>query len=511
MKVTERRVLPKQAKAVKKDVAVLQNRLANTTNVLNLGDTGKTVAALQRHLKAAGVYTGPANGTFDLATEAALRAFQTAKKLPATGALDKATFKALKTINVYVKAGFKTVAREGQRGSDIRAAEAKLAKLGFLKADKVDGLYDKATANAVARYRRADHQVSDKPKAIGEKFYSELSKASKGYEHDDRRRRDVTSKKGLKRHKQLDAMVGAAVKKAGKDGLGLGDKGRSVEWIEKHLEAAGYELGRQDRQFGTRTEAALKAFQRHAGLPQTGTVDGKTWSKLKGAWFGATSGTSPSQREGEKSGAVKRTEKLLKKLGYDSVGKVDGFFSAATEKAVKKFQRKHKLNVTGHVGGGTMNAIEKAWKKKNGGALASRILKLARSQLGVRESPMGSNRTKYSPFFGRPPEPWCADFVSWLYTKSGKKLNIPYTPTMLAWMKNNGTYNRYSPKPGQIIMFDWNPGSGVPAEHTGIVEKVYMRNGVKYVQTIEGNSGNMVRRRTYPVSSSQIAGFGGFK
>ena len=333
MKVLERRVLPKQAKAVKQDVKVLQNRLANIANVLNLGDTGKSVQALQRHLKAAGVYTGAVTGTFDAATEAALKAFQTAKKLTVTGALDGKTFRALKAVNVYVKEGFKTAAKQGQRGSDILSAERRLAKLGFLNGAKADGIYDAATAKAVERYRKADKQVPDKGRAISERLYKELGKASRGYDKDDVRRRDVTSKKGVKRHAQLDAMVGNAVKKAGKDGLGLGDKGRSVQWVEKHLEAAGYELGAQDKTFGARTVAALKAFQKHAGLAQTGTVDTKTWGKLKGAWFGAATGTSPSQHKGEKSRAVARTEKLLKKLGY-KVGNADGLFTANTEKAV---------------------------------------------------------------------------------------------------------------------------------------------------------------------------------
>jgi len=37
-----------------------------------------------------------------------------------------------------------------------------------------------------------------------------------------------------------------------------------------------------DGQFGAKTEAATKAFQREAGLPQTGVVDAATWQKALG-------------------------------------------------------------------------------------------------------------------------------------------------------------------------------------------------------------------------------------
>ena len=98
--------------------------------------------------------------------------------------------------------------------------------------------------------------------------------------------------------------------------------------------------------------------------------------------------------------------------------------------------------------------------------------------------------------------------MSYCYTKAGKNLNQSYTPTLLAQLKANGTYTRNNPKLGDIIMFDWHPGSGVSAEHTGLVEKVFRKNGRLYVQTIEGNASDSVRRNTWAVGDSGIAGFG---
>ncbi|MBX5483723.1 MAG: peptidoglycan-binding protein [Myxococcaceae bacterium] len=355
-----RRVLPNEAKSVKADVALLQ-KAAQSKNLLDLGDSGKAVQALQRHLRATGLYLGPVSGTFDAATADALKQFQTTKKLTATGALDLATYKALKGINKFVQNGFEgkgNHATVGQRGSDILTVEKRLAKLGFLDAKKVDGIYDQATVDAVLRYRKADHEVPDGFKTIGSTFSKELARASKGYDHGIYRKRDVTDTKGLKRHQQLDAVVKKAVAQAGEGGLAKGAKGRAVKWLQTHLEAAGFELGAQNGTFGSRTEAAVRAFQAHAKLPVTGKVDAKTWAKLSQSYFGAKSATSPAQKLGERDSAVLRTEKMLKALGYKV--KADGYFDAKTESAVKRFQKKHHLKATGAVGTGTLNSLKKA-------------------------------------------------------------------------------------------------------------------------------------------------------
>lgn len=55
---------------------------------------------------------------------------------------------------------------------------------------------------------------------------------------------------------------------------------------------------------------------------------------------------------------------------------------------------------------------------------------------------------------------------------------------------------------GDIIFFDWeNDGS---MDHVGIVESV----GKGTVNTIEGNSGDAVRKRSYPVGDVRIYRYG---
>ena len=61
------------------------------------------------------------------------------------------------------------------------------------------------------------------------------------------------------------------------------------------------------------------------------------------------------------------------------------------------------------------------------------------------------------------------------------------------------------PKEGDIIFFDWQSNGFIgTADHVGIVEKVVGNT----VYTIEGNSGDMCRERTYEIGAADILGFG---
>lgn len=104
---------------------------------------------------------------------------------------------------------------------------------------------------------------------------------------------------------------------------------------------------------------------------------------------------------------------------------------------------------------------------------------------------------------------WCACFVSWCgdqcgYVKAGIMPKFAGVGNGVSWFKSKGQWQTrsYSPAPGDIIFFDWG-GNGTQ-DHVGIVEKV--DNG--YVCTIEGNSGDAVRRQKYKVGYYEILGYG---
>ena len=104
---------------------------------------------------------------------------------------------------------------------------------------------------------------------------------------------------------------------------------------------------------------------------------------------------------------------------------------------------------------------------------------------------------------------WCACFVSWCanecgYIEAGVIPKYAGCVQGSEWFKERGQWadRNYEPAPGAIIFFDWK-GDGI-TDHTGIVEKC--ENGNVY--TIEGNSSDTCRTKTYPVGSSVIYGYG---
>jgi hypothetical protein len=105
--------------------------------------------------------------------------------------------------------------------------------------------------------------------------------------------------------------------------------------------------------------------------------------------------------------------------------------------------------------------------------------------------------------------PWCAIFVSWVAEQAGL-IDAGIIPRFascaagIQWFRDRGQWfgGDYTPRPGDLIFFDWEP-DGV-ADHVGIVERV---EG-EYVHTIEGNSSDSVRRRTYRLDSNRIFGYG---
>ena len=108
---------------------------------------------------------------------------------------------------------------------------------------------------------------------------------------------------------------------------------------------------------------------------------------------------------------------------------------------------------------------------------------------------------------------WCACFVSLCSNECGYIDNgiIPkysYCPTGADWFKQRGQWAErdITPEPGMIIFFDWASRGGQDGvtDHTGIVEKV--EDGRVY--TIEGNSGNACREKSYPIGWYEIHGYG---
>lgn len=104
---------------------------------------------------------------------------------------------------------------------------------------------------------------------------------------------------------------------------------------------------------------------------------------------------------------------------------------------------------------------------------------------------------------------WCACFASWCAEQSGmvasgQVLKFSSCAVGASWFQGQGRWKGkgYTPSAGDFIFFDWNKDGQV--DHVGIV--VNVANG--RVNTIEGNTSNMVARRSYQLGGIVIVGYG---
>lgn len=143
-------------------------------------------------------------------------------------------------------------------------------------------------------------------------------------------------------------------------------------------------------------------------------------------------------------------------------------------------------------------------------ASSGAIVEIAQKEIESGSQAGGQRYWSWYGFNGR--VEWCATFVSYVADQAGLIADgkVPKHASCaqgVAWFSERGKYqarvNGYTPQPGDIIYFDW-AGGGTGGNHVGIVESVEGNT----VHTIEGNSGDAVRRRTYSLTDSVISGYG---
>jgi len=318
--------------------------------------SGAAVRAAERMLKIAGYDVGKVDGTWDSKSLEALKKLDAATGNAADGAFDQSSFDALRTIQGNVRKHHgDTFLGVGQAGAQVKAAEQRLKRLGY-DVGAADGVFDDATAKAVKAFKR-DEGIKGDSEFLGNRSTKELRHEVNALSHAPYRGR-VT--KDHKQHRRLDA----ATARAAENGIAAGSSERVVKNVQAHLKSAGFNPGQVDGRFDGRTEEMVKQFQKKAGLPETGQVDARTWKQLEKARFLAKDGTSPAQTLGEKSAAVERSERILKKLGYKNV-KVDGIFDRATQKASRAFEKKFPgMGDDGRIGEGQLERMKQVLHAK---------------------------------------------------------------------------------------------------------------------------------------------------
>lgn len=126
--------------------------------------------------------------------------------------------------------------------------------------------------------------------------------------------------------------------------------------------------------------------------------------------------------------------------------------------------------------------------------IREKILQIAISEIGTKESPPNSNKVKYNTWiYGKEVSgheyPWCGAFVSWGYSEAGVPIKgaglakgfvgCPYAVANLSKWGRIVTV----PMAADVVFYDWN-GDG-KFDHTGIFEKDL---GKGLFSAIEGNT-----------------------
>lgn len=348
---------------------------------LRQGSTGAAVFTLQRQLNRItkdypflGLLT--VDGIFGRKMTETVKKFQKQFNLTADGVVGRSTWYKISYIYVSVKdlaeltsegetfSGTlpdgswnfgSSVLKQGSTGSEVEQVQFWLSTLAQYESSipsvTVDGVYGSGTAAAVRAFQRRYGLTVDG--IVGRTTWTEL------YDQF----RSIQSDNGTP-----NAYPGAALRQ--------GSSGQNVRLVQFWLKIARTVYSRLnnitvDGIFGSSTAAAVRRFQTYFGLTSDGVVGRTTWNKLYEVYNDiANRLLSPSLRPGEYPGLLRNgsTGTAVRELQFylylmsayqSSIPSVsiDGRFGAATEAAVRAYQRFAGLTVDGIVGRKTWDSL----------------------------------------------------------------------------------------------------------------------------------------------------------
>ena len=143
-----------------------------------------------------------------------------------------------------------------------------------------------------------------------------------------------------------------------------GDSGRQVRELQHRLRQLDWFSGPITGRYGATTVSGVRGFQEKRRLPVTGAVDRTTWSRLTSMtrvpsldeMFNRLTPGPALLRRGAEGDRVRDLQARLKQIGWFS-GPVSGYYGDATTSAVRGFQAKREIPVTGEVDRRTLDRL----------------------------------------------------------------------------------------------------------------------------------------------------------
>ena len=323
------------------------------------GRFGEDVVALQQHLISAGFTPkGGADGHFGPATEAALKAYQEAEGLAASGVADEVTVAHLlipaqeasdgvsgdtpvmepETPSLAPEIAELAGVANGSFGAAAKAVQQLLIDAGIELRGGADGAFGPVSQAALKSFQNS-RGLEATGVADEATLLALTTTGATQTEGDDESAVAVPS--------EFSQLVG----------LRPGALGDSVAALQRRLLDLGITVrGGADGIFGPATASSLKTFQEERNLEATGIVDEATALQLSQASSENVNGEEEAKGStlgfgvyGEQSNRVQSLQNALIQANIVVRGGADGVFGSATAAAVMAFQRREELHVTGVV------------------------------------------------------------------------------------------------------------------------------------------------------------------
>ena len=277
----------------------------------------KAIQDAQTKLKALGFYAAEVTGHAGTKTVAAIRAFQKKYGLTADGVLGPKTI--AKLSEVYARNGGSSASSGSSKVGDkasIESAQRMLKELGIYSAE-ITGNAGEKTVAAIRAFQKRYNLTADG--VLGAKTEAKL--------------REVYAARG------------------GSSSSGS-TTGNDVAEAQRKLKALGLYTGEITGNAGSKTVAAIRAFQKKYNLSADGVLGKNTMAKLREVYGGTA--------DASKGGDIADAQMKLKALGLYS-GEVTGNAGEKTVAAIRAFQKKYNLTVDGVLGKNTMAKLSEVY------------------------------------------------------------------------------------------------------------------------------------------------------
>ncbi|MEK0191448.1 MAG: peptidoglycan-binding protein [Oscillatoriales cyanobacterium] len=311
------------------------------------------VRSVQDRLRQLGYFNRSSTGQLGPLTQQALTNFQRDYQLSLTGRPDRDTVSALNSLGVKTQA-YRTVdtnnyreLRFGDKGEDVLVLQRQLQQLGYFTTNPT-GTFGRITQEAVTSFQQIN-RLSVTGVADSQTLALLL---------------------GPSQPQPTTPIPGVISGNGGCRGLRFGDRGATVDLIQRQLKDLGYFKGPVDGKFRERTLYAVTRFQQDNFLVTDGCADTATLIAIdtRRAEFQATFFPRQSKQPnfvvdflkfGDTGRQVEQLQQRLQVLRYYA-GPIHGLFDRATEAALIRFQTANRLSGTGKVDRQTQGALQQS-------------------------------------------------------------------------------------------------------------------------------------------------------